>query len=59
MKDSLVVSQLGLGLNRGCMDYGRMYQGKYVPPERTFKGLQEGEQKLKEADDSKGDIDLD
>ena len=73
VKDSLMVSQLGLGMARGCMDYGRLYQGKYVPPERTDgmkeSGEMEGEtgeeeenieQKIEDLETSRtGDIDLD
>ena len=33
--DFLVVSELGLGISRGCMNFGRLYHGKYIPPERT------------------------
>jgi len=33
--DFLIVSELGCGIQRGCMGLGRLYQGKYVPPERT------------------------
>lgn len=33
--DFLIVSELGCGIQRGCMGFGRLYQGKYVPPERT------------------------
>ena len=33
--DFLMVNELGLGISRGCMDFGRLYQGKYIPPERT------------------------
>ena len=33
--DMVVVSGLGLGISRGCMNYGRLYQGKYIPPDRT------------------------
>ena len=33
--DFLVVNELGSGISRGCMNYGRLYQGKYIPPERT------------------------
>merc|ERR1712123_171258 len=33
--DFLVVNELGSGISRGCMDFGRLYQGKYIPPERT------------------------
>jgi len=73
VKDSLMVSQLGLGMARGCMDYGRLYQGKYVPPERT-DGMKESgeiegeegeeeeniEQKIEDLETSRtGDIDLD
>ena len=34
-RDILVVSGLGSGISRGCMDYGRLYQSKYIPPHRT------------------------
>ena len=33
--DSLVISSLGTGITRGCMDLGRLYQGKYLPPDRN------------------------
>merc|ERR1712106_1162393 len=33
--DILVVNELGSGISRGCMNFGRLYQGKYIPPERT------------------------
>jgi len=33
--DFLLVSELGSGISRGCMNLGRLYQGKYVAPERT------------------------
>ena len=33
--DFLVINELGSGISRGCMNYGRLYQGKYIPPERT------------------------
>jgi len=33
--DSLVMTELGSGISRGCMDLGRLYQGKYVPPDRS------------------------
>merc|ERR1712106_1105513 len=33
--DFLVVNELGSGICRGCMNFGRLYQGKYIPPERT------------------------
>ena len=33
--DFLMVNELGLVISRGCMDFGRLYQGKYIPPERT------------------------
>ena len=33
--DFMVVNELGSGISRGCMNYGRLYQGKYIPPERT------------------------
>ena len=74
VNNSLMVSQLGLGMARGCMDYGRLYQGKYVPPERTDGmkeseeiGGEEGEeeeenieQEIEDLETSRtGDIDLD
>ena len=31
----IIVSGLGSGISRGCMDYGRLYQSKYIPPDRT------------------------
>jgi len=31
----LVINELGSGISKGCMNYGRLYQGKYIPPERT------------------------
>merc|ERR1711892_346407 len=31
----VVVNELGSGISRGCMNFGRLYQGKYIPPERT------------------------
>ena len=31
----LVVSELGQGIDRGYMGLGRLYQGKYVPPQRS------------------------
>jgi len=30
-----VVSELGSGIARGFMNLGRLFQGKYIPPERT------------------------
>ena len=42
--DFLVVSELGLGISRGCMNFGRLYQGKYIPPERTDGLLPESEE---------------
>ena len=30
-----MVNELGSGISRGCMDFGMLYQGKYIPPERT------------------------
>ena len=33
--DFMVISELGSGISRGCMNYDRLYQGKYIPPERT------------------------
>jgi len=42
--DFLVVSELGSGIFRGSMNYGRLYQGKYIPPERTDGLLPECEE---------------
>ena len=42
--DFMVVNQLGSGISRGCMNYGRLYQGKYIPPERTDGLLPECEE---------------
>ena len=42
--DFLMVNELGLGISRGCMDFGRLYQGKYIPPERTDGLLPECEE---------------
>ena len=47
--DFLMVNELGLGISRGCMDFGRLYQGKYIPPERTDGLLPEEEHVNKEA----------
>merc|ERR1712012_846435 len=46
--DFLIVSELGCGIQRGCMGLGRLYQGKYVPPERTDGLLPEEKRILKE-----------
>eukprot|EP00090_Calanus_glacialis_P046531 TRINITY_DN9192_c0_g1_i8.p1 TRINITY_DN9192_c0_g1~~TRINITY_DN9192_c0_g1_i8.p1 ORF type:complete len:962 (-),score=314.50 TRINITY_DN9192_c0_g1_i8:328-3213(-) len=42
--DFMVISELGSGISRGCMNYGRLYQGKYIPPERTDGLLPECEE---------------
>lgn len=34
-REMLYVSELGAGISRGCMGLGRLYQGKYVPPDRS------------------------
>lgn len=47
--DFLIVSELGCGIQRGCMGLGRLYQGKYVPPERTDGLLPEEKRLLEEA----------
>ena len=44
--DFMVVSELGSGISRGCMDFGRLYQGKYVPPERTDGLLPEHDEEV-------------
>jgi len=33
--DIILVSELGSGITRGSMNYGRLYLGKYIPPDRT------------------------
>merc|ERR1719362_1191247 len=48
--DFLIVSELGCGIQRGCMGLGRLYQGKYVPPERTDGLLPEEERETTEKD---------
>ena len=45
----MVISELGSGISRGCMNYGRLYQGKYIPPERTDGLLPEEESVNEEA----------
>ena len=45
----MVINELGSGISRGCMNYGRLYQGKYIPPERTDGLLPEEEHVNKEA----------
>ena len=69
--DILVVSELGSGISRGCMNYGRLYQGKYIPPDRTDGLLSQCEDKentegenciekeSQDVKDSAADIDLD
>eukprot|EP00092_Neocalanus_flemingeri_P036472 GFUD01039714.1.p1 GENE.GFUD01039714.1~~GFUD01039714.1.p1 ORF type:complete len:498 (-),score=173.13 GFUD01039714.1:586-1878(-) len=57
--DFLIVSDLGLGISRGCMDLGRLYQGKYVPPERIDGLLPELVEKEDSCITDSADIDLD
>ena len=38
----MVIRGLGSGISRGSMNYGRLYQGKYIPPERTDGLLPQG-----------------
>ena len=45
----MVISGLGSGISRGSMNYGRLYQGKYIPPERTDGLLPEEESVNEEA----------
>ena len=45
----MVISELGSGISRGCMNYGRLYQGKYIPPERIDGLLHEEECVIEEA----------
>merc|ERR1719362_1869001 len=49
--DFLIVSELGCGIQRGCMGLGRLYQGKYVPPERTDGLLPEEKRVLEEKEE--------
>ena len=37
---------LWLGMGRGCMDLGRQYQGKYVPPDRNTDEKKEVEEDI-------------
>lgn len=32
--DFVLISELGCGMNKGSMNYDRLYKGKYIPPER-------------------------
>ena len=64
--DLLIVRELGSGISRGSMNYGRLYQGKYIPPHRTDGLLpqSEGEEICVEEDTEEAiktseDIDLD
>jgi len=64
IQDMLVVSELGQGINRGFMGLGRLYQGKYIPPERkdvTSDNKQTEEDIIEEKPEelSSNDIDLD
>merc|ERR1719460_1748988 len=52
--DFLIVSELGCGIQRGCMGLGRLYQGKYVPPERT-DGLLPEEKRVLEEEKEEGE----
>eukprot|EP00092_Neocalanus_flemingeri_P014448 GFUD01015587.1.p1 GENE.GFUD01015587.1~~GFUD01015587.1.p1 ORF type:complete len:991 (+),score=328.13 GFUD01015587.1:343-3315(+) len=53
--DFLMVNELGLGISRGCMDFGRLYQGKYVPPERIDGLLPELEETECEEEEETGE----
>ena len=33
-EDFLVIRELGIGMLRGMMNFGRPFQGYYIPPER-------------------------
>jgi hypothetical protein len=49
--DFVLISELGCGMNKGSMNYDRLYKGKYIPPERT-DGIpeEEEEEEVKEED---------
>jgi len=49
--DFVLISELGCGMNKGSMNYDRLYKGKYIPPERT-DGIpeEEEEEEAKEED---------
>ena len=43
---TIVVSELGSGIARGFMNLGRLFQGKYIPPERTDGLLPQPDEKV-------------
>jgi len=51
------VSELGSGIHRGAMGFGRLYQGKYVPPDRSdvVGDMTEDEEKLEEMNEKSGE----
>jgi len=52
--DVVYVSELGSGIHRGAMGFGRLYQGKYVPPDRcdVVGNITEDEEKLEEINEN-------
>jgi len=55
--DVVYVSELGSGIHRGAMGFGRLYQGKYVPPDRSdvVGDMTEDEEKLEEMNEKSGE----
>lgn len=47
--DFVLISELGCGMNKGSMNYDRLYKGKYIPPERT-DGIPEEEEEARDED---------
>jgi len=50
--DILVVSELGSGISRGSMNYGRLYQSRYIPPNRTDGLLPQCEDKERDKEEN-------
>jgi len=52
--DFVLISELGCGMNKGSMNYDRLYKGKYIPPERRdgipLEEEQEEEEEMKDED---------
>jgi len=70
--DFVLISELGCGMNKGSMNYDRLYKGKYIPPERRDgipeeEDVDEEEAKDEDAEDvsetvqllPKEDVDID
>merc|ERR1711997_71227 len=49
--DFVLISELGCGMNKGSMNYDRLYKGKYIPPERRDGiPLEEEQEEMKDED---------